>query len=804
MSKKRKKIDRSTYTGDKNVIQQELSVTCTDAMQVFYANTNLMRQISNFVDGLKPVERRILYVMYLLKIFPNKRSVKCAKIVGDVMSDFHPHGDSSIYGTLVKMAQWWSMRHILTSPDGNFGDQAGEPAAAFRYTTSKLTQFAMDAYFEDFDIENAPTKESFDRRFEEPEYLPAKYPMALLLGCFGIGQGIQVSIPSFRPESVFEKALNVLDDPLYNDPLMYPDSPTFCDIIDEGKFEEMCRTGNGQIKYRARADLDYDKNEIIIRAIPPQTNTLSIKEKVIELHEKGVLKGYVDFFIDNDQALSDLSGATGFRIKFKKEIDIASALAILFKQTALQKTLAVNFVYLDNYQEVSYGVIDFLREWIDNRREQKQIMYTKKKIRTYERMHTLETFLMIFDGKNAEKALNVVRTAEDRDEVIKYLMKDFKISSLQATSIANMRISSFTKKYIANAKEEYKVLSKDYERYNKILSSSKQIDKIIRKELEDGMEKYGKEIRSKIITVDGEETISNTRHIVVYTKDGYLKKLPHNSASIGYVEPGDYPVEITVIDNREDLMVFDSTGKIYKVPVSKIPSSELNERGEKAISFIKLKGDVKAIIPKPGVSSIPREGSVFVVMLTKNGIIKKTDALNFVNMRGDLIGMTVDDGDELIGAKVMVGNKEVLVYTDSGMGVRYSTEEVRESGRTAKGVTAITKDDFDEVIGFDIVSEKDKFIFCLTDKGKAKKCTLDNFRTMKRSSKPLRIITLDEGESVKNICTVQGNEDFRIFMKNENLTLNMKEVDILPRMAKGNKVIPVRKGDTIIDIKRIK
>lgn len=799
-SKKNKEFELDVYKGDSNVVEEELSLACTDSMQVFFANTNLMRQIANLIDGLKPVQRRILVAMYNMGLRPGGKPVKSVSIVAKTMDEYHPHGDSSIYGSLVSFAQWWSTRFVMADPKSNFGGQSGEPAAAFRYTETTFTRFAWDAYFTEYSLDNVMTKPTYTRKSLEPEYLPAKYPMALLLGCFGIGQGIQVGIPSFRPDQVFDLAIELLENPKFDDPLIMPDSLTYCDIVDEGNFEEICRTGKGTIKYRANLELDHDNNVILIRSLPPQVTMDKVKEKIVELHESGAIKGYLDTFSRPEVSLCKEDGAAGLIVKFRKEVDINEIANILYKHAGLTKTMHINFVYLDNYKEVSYGTLDYMREWLEYRREFKQIDFSKKMIKTVEELHNLDTILMIFDGKNAEKALKVARNST-RDVLEEYLMKEFKISSLQAKAISKMSISAFAKDNIEKLKKEYEELEKYRDEIKKLLSNPKKIDKIIKKELLEGKEKYGNDVRSRIIKIDGEESVANTRHMVVFTKGGYVKKLAHDAKTIGHIETGDNPTEVCFCDNREDIMVFTSTGKVFKLPVSSIPNTLPEEPGNAVSDFIKIKGSIKAIIPKPSKKLVIEPNTQFIVMITANGVIKKTDVTNFQNMRNELAAMTIEKGDELVDVKVMLGEQEVLVYTDAGMGVRYSAEEVRETGRAAKGISGIAKDDFEKVKGFDIVSPKDKYILCFTSKGKAKKCDLDNFRTMKRTSKPLRIITLDEGEDIVLIKTIKGKEELVVFMKSEVYRIDAREIDVLSRMAKGVKKIGVRKGDEIIDVR---
>lgn len=798
MGKQFKKKDRVKYQGDRNLLEEDISVAMTNAMLVFGANTNFMRQLPNLIDGLKPVERRILYCMFKLGLKPEKEALKSSKIVGDTMSTYHPHGDTTIYDVLVRMAQHWKMNLILTSPEGSFGNQYGDGASAMRYTESKLTKFAWDCYFDGFDVDNVFTRPNYDNKTVEPEYLPSKYPVGLFNGCFGIGSGIKVDIPPHNPGEVMEFTIERIKNPNAVPRIFYPDSPTGCDIIDNGSLDKLFFTGTGTIGYRGIIEPDFEENSLTLYNAPPMVAMDNVLKKISELRQKNIIKGMIN--MDREM----IGESAGLVYYFKKEIDIMEIRKLIFKYTAMETTLPVKFIALDNYEKSQYSFVRYIDEWIEIRREYKNIIYTKKLIKTYERIHTLKTLLMIFDGKNAHKTIDYIKENK-RADVVPYLMKKFDISSLQANTIVGMSLGQFSKDSMANYRAMLPELEKERKNIDKILSNSDKIDEIIIEELKEGIKKYGYPRRSRVIKLDGEESVPNTKHKIVITSNGFVKKLPINATSIGELSEGDIPTDIIEISNPEDLMVIDNTGMIHKLPVSKLTNSELSAHGESVTDYIKIKGRVCCIIPKPNPETITAESGVYMLFVTKNGMIKKTNVHEFVNMKSSIIGMKVDKDDEVISVKLIIGeDKDILVYTENGMGMRYPSAEIKETGRTSKGIIAINKDEDDLVKGIDVVKEKDKFILCLTDKGKAKKCELKDFRAMKRTTKALRLITLDDNENIKLIQTVKGNEEFKVFMKNDTLSLKVKEVDTLPRLSKGNKVIPVRKGDYIIDIKENK
>lgn len=806
MAKKKKE---QFYTQDRNIQKVNIGDLCTEHMKIFGANTNLMRHIPSLNDGLKPGERRILYAMYNLKAYPNRNHIKVARIVGDTVGIYHPHGDSAVSDTLVKLAQRWNNLQPLIDGKGNFGSEKGASAAAARYIEARLSKYAWKCFFEEFDTKFVSMKPTFNFETMEPDYLPSKYPNVLINNTFGIGYGVSTGLPTYNLREVLELTIRLLEDRHYDDVYLVPDSPTGALIVDEGQFKEISETGQGKFKMRGLIEIDYENNELIIRSVPLQVTIASKKggvlEDIIKLQETGKING-IDRIDDN----SNEENGIEIHISLKKEIDPVSVMHTIYTKTQMEKTFPVNFKLIDEYQDYDYNIRTLLVDWIDFRRETKRIAYNHKIIAAKERQHILDTVLMILDGKNGEKALAKIRNAETTEESVKYLVDTFKITTLQASNILSMRMSTFTKKGIKNLKEEKVEIDKLVKKLDKIIRSSKKIDSEIKEELIECIELFGMPRQSDVITIDGEKKIRDTDHVVVFTMNGYVKKLPIDTTSIGFIEQGDYPIEIIRIKNTADLMIFDETGKISKIPVSKINNSELDTVGSKVSQYAQINGKISAIINKPTAEALElitkkTKSHVYFVMTTKNGMIKKTGAVHYVNIKNELLGMIVKDGDELISVKLMVGDKDILVYTSKGFGVRFSAEEVRETGRMSGGVKALDLTDGEVVIGADLVNENDKYLFVLTNKGSGKKCTLDSFKTMQRASKPLRITSLETNEDVILIKTVKGTESYKVYMKNGIEEINVEhDVTELPRLAKAKKIIGVRKGDVIIDIKENK
>ena len=792
----------SKYNGDKRIEIQNIGDLCKKHMQIFGANNNLMRHLPSLVDGLKPVERRILWAMYNdLNSAPNKNTIKVSKIVGSVIGGYHPHGDASVKETIVRLAQPWNNIECLIEGQGNFGSISGEKSAAARYIEAKISKYAYKCFFEDFKIDFINTKPNYLGDTVEPEYLPARYPNVLINYSFGIGYGTSTGIPTYNLREVLEATIKLIDDPLTDDILLIPDIPTGSLIIDDGQFETISKTGRGKLRLRGQIDIDKEKNELIIRSVPIQVSAQTIIDKIIELQDKNIIQGIINI-------ADDSSSTEGVKIhlSLKKEIDPLAIMHTIYKRTQLEDSSSIIFKLIDDYQEYEYNIKSLLLEWIDFRREVKRNQYNYYLVQNIERQHILETILMIFDGKNAEKSLSVIRKAESREEVIEYLMNEYKISSIQARSIADMRLSSFTKSSIRRLREEKKEVDNNVKKINKILRSSSKIDKIIKDELIEGIELFGKPRKSKVITLDGELKISDTNHIIVVTMKGFIKKLPDESKSIGFINQGDYPIEIIHINNLDNLLIFDETGKISNIAVSDIPNTQYTSEGELLQKYANINGKISSIIIKPKEEIIEKiKEPIYFIMITKNGLVKKTNISHYLNIKNELLGMIIKDGDELQSVKILLGDKDLLLFTSKGYGIRFNSSDIKDTGRMSIGVRAIDMVEDEHLIGIDIINNKDKFILCLTNKGNAKKCTLDNFRTMDRASKPLRLISLDNSEDVILIRTVRGDELFKAYLKSTVQEFNISDVVELPRLSKGKKLIKLfNKGEVIIDIKEVK
>ena len=792
----KEKINKKDVDYGKTVEQLNIADACKGYMQVFGANNNLMRHLPEIYDGLKIGERRILYTMYEMGLSYNKPHNKSSNIVGRTMGLYHPHGDAAIYDTLVKLAQPWNNIQVLIDKKGNFGSQSGEPAAASRYTECRLSFYAYKCFFEEFSPNYTDMRDNYLHNAKEPEVLPSKYPNVLINSSFGIGYGIATSIPTYNFKEVCETTIELIKNPDYDDFILIPDSPTGSYVMDDDNFEEITKTGTGRFRMRGVIEINHDLNALEVRSTPILTTWMKIKKPLIEMiTSKGNLL----------EEIRDMSTLDTFhyRITLKKEVDPVSVMNEIYSKTQMEKTFGVRFKLTEDYMDTDYNIRSLLLTWIDFRRESKRRIYAYKYTEAKERQHILEILLFILNKDNAENTVTLIKNSANRKEAAKKLMKTYGISSLQAEYIADMKMSAFTKDAYAKYIDEKKKIDNRVIELDKILRSKKKIDKIIIEELEEGIKLFGAERQSKIMKPNNDIQIQDTSHIVVFTLNGMVKKLPLDVDNIGTIAPGDFPVEVVPCKNTSDLLIFDEKGKIFKLPVSDIPGSTLVGHGTVLSTLRNLTGAVVTSKPKPTSKSLSKiKEPVYFIMVTKNGLIKKTSVEAYMNIRNELIGMNIKDDDALVCCKLLTGDSDIIVYSDKGYGVRFNTSEINETGRLSVGVKAMILSDDEHIIGLDILNTHDQYILVITDKGNCKKCSLKTFSTMTRNSKPLKIVSIEAGDSVKVIRTVRGNEVFNVYTKNGMGTISVADDVIeLPRLSKGKKLIPVRKGDTIINIK---
>jgi len=787
-------VDKKNVDYNKGIEERNISEACTEYMQIFGSNNNLMRHLPGVLDGCKIGERRILYTMWKLGLNYNKPFLKVASIVGNTLS-YHPHGEAAVADTLVRMGQHWNNTQCMVEGSGNFGSISGSSAASGRYIEARLSYYAYKCFFEDFSEDIIDTKMNYLGTEIEPEYLPAKYPNALINNVFSIGYGVSSSICTYNLKEVLEATIELIQDPDIENIVLYPDSATGAHIIDEGQFESISKTGKGRFKMRGVIDIDDENNILHIRSTPLMVYWEKIKKSVFDILTDGKNSLMKDFKDESD------IGHMHYKVFLKKEVDPYSVVNTIYSKTQMEKSFPVNFKLIEDYEDNDYNIKSLLQVWIDFRRDTKRRYYNHKLLKSRERQHILSILLFILNKDNAENTIKIIKKSENNKEIVSKLMKTYGISSLQATTIANMRMSAFSKEAYRKYQTEKEEIDKEVEKLEKIVRSSKKIDKIIIDELKEGIKLFGEERRSKIITIDNEVKIRNTNHTIVFTNNGYVKKLPEDVSNIGYLEQGDYPIEVIHANNTSELLIFDASGKISKLPVHKLQGVALTNIGNKLSEFITTSGKIVGVRLKPTEEFIDNlKEPLYYLMVTKNGIIKKTAASAYVNIKNELLGIILNDGDELLCVKPLLGDKDIITFSEKGFGVRYHSTEVRETSRLSKGVIAGTFSENDRIVGLDILNKNDKYIMVITNKGNMKKCSLDTFKTMNRMDKPLRIVSIDNNDSIFKIRTIRGNEKFKVYTKENIVEFKAEDVIELPRMSKCKKMIPVNRGNMLVEL----
>ena len=767
---------------------------CTGLMTIFGANVNIARHIPLMADSLLPVERRILYTMYLDDA---KKPTALATIIGATMNRFHPHGDLSLHSTITRMAQPWKNILPLVTGEGNFGSIAGDKSGAARYIKAKLSKYALMCFFEDFDKAQVDMQPSYSREYDEPEFLPCRYPNLLINATPGMGYGIATSIPMHNFREACELTIALIKNSFHEPCILIPESPTGCNIIDNGQFKESCDTGKGKFIMRGEIEIDEEQSMIRIRSVPFQVNEGDVKINIIKLQDEKKINGIIRIQDDTTEGTVDL------KLFLKKEVDLYGTVNVIYKKTLMERTYGIQLKLIHDNQDHNYNLRQLILEWIDIRRGQKRRYYNQKLAKCKNRDHILEILVFILNKDNAERTLAIIKKAANRKDVIYRLNKTYGISSLQCEIIADLQMSAFSKDSRKRYKDERDRLVDKIKEYEDILRSASEIDRIIIEELEEGIEMFGTPRMSKIIVIDDDEKyIRNTEHILVFTEKGYVKKLPAESTNIGSLASGDKPVEILTINNRKDALVFDSSGKITKITVNGLQNHEYDSIGERLSKFGNIQGDIVSVLIKPDPKEV--EEDLYYLFLTKKGILKKTGADKYTNVRSEIMGSVIKEGDGLMAVRAVLGARDLVIYTKNGIALRFSSSDVKETGRMSIGLSACNLDKDDHIIGMDIISDQDKYIMILTNKGCGKKCPLTNFKCNNRNDPLLRIITLGEGEEICLAKTITGNELFKVYTKNTVDTIQALDIPELPRMSRSKKIIPLLKGNSVVDIKELK
>jgi len=775
------------------------------------------RALPDVRDGLKPVHRRVLYGMYELGVTFNKPYKKSARIVGEVLGKYHPHGDSAVYETLVRMAQDFSLRYPLIDGQGNFGSIDGDSPAAMRYTEARLARIAEEM-LRDIDKNTIDFVPNFDDTLKEPTVLPSYLPNLLINGASGIAVGMATNIPPHNLNDVIDALVAMIKNPdIPIDKLIKiikaPDFPTCGIIYGYEGVKEAYLTGKGKITIRAKANIETLKNDranIIITEIPYQVNKANLIEKIAELVKDGK--------IDDISNIRDESDRDGMRIviELKRDAQPEVILNQLYKHTQMQVTFGVIILALVNGVPKILNIKDMMRLFLEHRMDV-LIRKTKFELDAAEkRAHILEGYIIALD--NIDAIIETIKKSPDVETAKNNLMKKFKLSEIQAKAILDMRLQRLTGLERKKIEDEYKETIKLIETLKLILSSEEKRNQIIRDDLLQIKEKYGDERRTEIIynvkDFSIEDMIAEENVVVTITHGGFIKRFPVSGyrkqsrggkGVIGQSAKEDDFIEHMFIASTHDfILFFTDKGKCYSLKVHEIPEGGRASRGRSILNLINKEKDEK-ITAYVAVKDF--EEQAFLFMATQNGVVKKVALNEFKNIRKNgIIAINLEEKDNLVEVKKTDGSNDIILGTKNGIAIRFSEKDVREVGRSAAGVKGITLEENDKVIGMVVVNlNRSTSILIVTKNGFGKRSDLSDYRITKRGGKGIITVKVSDktGEMIA-IKAVNDNDEFMIItQKGIAMRQAVSDLRVMGRNAQGVKLIKLKEGDSIADLARV-
>ena len=780
------------------------------------------RALPDVRDGLKPVHRRVLYGMHDMGVTSTKAYKKSARIVGDVLGKYHPHGDSSVYDTMVRMAQSWSLRYMLIDGQGNFGSVDGDSPAAMRYTEVRMRKIAEDM-LSDIDKDTVDWQLNFDDSLKEPTVLPTRIPGLLVNGASGIAVGMATNMPPHNlTESINAINAYIDDNDIEVDGLMQhisaPDFPTGGTIYGYEGVKDAFHTGRGRIVLRAKATIEEVKGRecIIVTEIPYQVNKADMIKKTADLVNDKKIEGISD--------IRDESDRKGMRIVYILKRDAVPNVVLnkLFKYTQLQSSFSVNNIALVNGRPELLNLKDMIKHFVNHRHEV-IVRRTEYELRQAEkRAHVLEGLLIAID--NLDAVIKLIRGSATPEEARNGLISEFKLSEIQAKAILDMRLQKLTGLERDKIKAEYEELMKTIEHLKSILADETMRMVIIKDELIEMKDKYGDDRRTDIEFAGGdvsiEDMIPDTEVVITISHAGYIKRTPlseykkQNRGGVGAkaasTRDKDFIENVFVATNHQYMLFFTELGRCFWMRVFEIPEGSRQSKGRAIQNLINIPQDDK-VLAFINVLNLKDEDYInnhFIVMCTKYGIIKKTPLEAYSRPRVNGINaITIREGDTLLEAKLTNGEQDIMMAVRSGKAIRFPEDKVRSMGRNASGVRAITVDsDNDEVVGMVVVKEGDGFdVMVVSEQGYGKRSSLEDYRITNRGGKGVKTITVtDKTGELVSLKSVTDEDDLMIITKKGTMIrMGVNTLRVMGRATQGVRLISLRKGDEIASIAKV-
>ena len=768
------------------------------------------RALPDVRDGMKPVHRRILYAMNDLGIVADKPHKKSARIVGEVIGKYHPHGDSAVYETMVRMAQDFSYRYPLVDGHGNFGSVDGDGAAAMRYTEARMSKISMEL-LRDINKDTIDWMDNYDGEEKEPVVLPCRFPNLLVNGSTGIAVGMATNIPPHNLGESIDAVIALMDNPditvmeLMSDYIKGPDFPTGGYILGRAGIKQAYETGRGSIAIRSKVDVEEmpnGKKQIIVKEIPYVVNKAALVEKIASLVREKAIEGITD--------LRDESNMQGIRIVIELRKDVQSDVILnqLYRMTSMQTTFGVNMIVLVNNSPRQLGLKEILQCYLDHQIDVtvRRTKYDLKKAE--DRAHILEGLRIALD--HIDEIINLIRSSKDTATAMNGLMEGFGLSEIQAKAILDMQFKRLTGLERQKIDDEYTELMALITDLRDILSNHSRVLDIIREELTAIKDKYNDPRRSEIIEADidmqDEDLIPQEDVVITKTINGYVKRIPvdtyhtQNRGGKGIkgmsVHEDDIVDQFLTMVTHDYLLMFTNLGKVYRIKGYQIPVASRTSKGIPVVNLLNLDKDEKVLAMVP----VERENSTakFLFFVTAQGLVKRVPIEEFESIRQTgKIAITLRDGDELISAKPTNGYNQILIAASNGQAIRFNENDVRPMGRTAAGVKGITVDD-GKVIGVTTDSEG-QYILSVTEKGYGKKSLLDDYRITNRGGKGVKTIQITEKNGpLVFLRAVNGDEDCLI-MTNEGIVIriSLDNVAVYGRNTQGVKLITVSNNQSV-------
>jgi DNA gyrase subunit A len=819
-------IDEDSNGGkvmEENIFDKVHDIDLRKTMETSYIDYAMSviaaRALPDVRDGLKPVQRRILYAMIELNNGPDKPHRKCARIVGDTMGKYHPHGDSSIYDALVKLAQDFSTRYPLIDGHGNFGSVDGDSAAAMRYTEARLSKISMEM-LSDINKDTVDFSPNFDETEKEPNVLPSRYPNLLVNGTSGIAVGMATNIPPHNLREIIDGVLKIINNYIEEnrvteiDELLKiikgPDFPTGAEILGTAGIEEAYRTGRGKVRVRAVTDIEAmpnGKNRIIVTELPYMVNKARLIEKIAELVK--------DKKIDGITELRDESDRTGMRIviELRRDVNANVMLNHLYKHTQMQDTFGVIMLALVNNEPRVLNLYQMLDYYLQH---QKEVVTRRTKYdlnKAEERAHILQGLLIALD--NIDEVISIIRSSQNGPIAKERLIERFALSDVQAQAIIDMRLRALTGLERERLENEYAELMAKIAEYKAILADEKLLLGVIKDEITIIRDKFGDERRTSIgfdeFDISMEDLIPNESTVIAMTRLGYIKRMTIDNFKSQHrggkgikgmhTIDEDFIEDLLMTTNHHYIMFFTNKGRVYRLKAYEIPESGRTARGTAIVNLLQLLPEerITAIIPLKEYQE-----NRFLFMSTKNGIVKKTPIKEYENIRkSGLQAISLREDDELIEVKSTNHLKDIILVTKNGICIRFNERDVRPTGRTSMGVIGMTLTGDDEIVGMQLNTQGEYLLF-VSEHGMGKRTLMDEFTVQRRGGKGVKCYKITEktGDVVGVKAVNEENEVILITTEGIVIRLMVNDISLLGRITSGVKLISID-SDTDITVARL-